>query len=164
MNTRKVEELINSAESVCLMIDLWSNRQMRLYIGITWHMVIDYRLESVVLVCKLIKGRHTTENIVHHYEDFLSAYDIGSKIASNMVKGFDLPGFDKSAARGDSLESSSGDSSDVIMEYIPEHERCSVHSLHKFTWSWRMVYRWQHAAPKPSANPLPSSTMSGNRQ
>ena len=116
------------------MIDLWSNRQTRLYIGITRHMVIDY-IESVVLVCKHIKGRHTAENIVHHYEDFLSAYDIGSKIASSTVKGFDLPGFDKSAARGDSLESSSGDSNDVIMEYIPEHERCSVHSLHKVTWS-----------------------------
>ena len=50
------------AQSVCLTIDLWSNRQMRGFIGITGHCIINWTMESVMLTRKRFTGRHIAEN------------------------------------------------------------------------------------------------------
>ncbi|VDI11014.1 Hypothetical predicted protein [Mytilus galloprovincialis] len=89
------------AESVCLTIDLWSSRQMRGFLGITGHFILDWAMKSVMICCKRFKGRHTAESIRSEYEEVVTSFEIGFKIAaivsdnaSNMVKAFSIPGFD----------------------------------------------------------------------
>lgn len=36
---------------------------MRGFIGITGHFILNWQLESVMIVCKRVKGRHTAEKI-----------------------------------------------------------------------------------------------------
>ena len=100
---QRVMDKLGQAQSVCLTIDLWSNRQMRGFIGITGHFILNWTMESVMLACKRFTGRHTAENIRQQYEETVASFDIAEKItnivtdnASNMTKAFvfDLPGFD----------------------------------------------------------------------
>ena len=66
-----------SAKSVNLTIDLWSNRQMRAFMGITGHFIQDWTAHSVMLLCKRFKGMHTAENIRYEYEETLSVLSLG---------------------------------------------------------------------------------------
>ena len=143
----KVEHLAKSAQSICLTIDLWTNRQMKSFIGITGHMLINYSLHSVLFACNRVKGRHTAANILSHYEEVVASFNIGHKIAavitdnaSNMVAAFSLPGFqhedssDNSEDNTDSdIEDTDSDNivdTDSVLEYLPTtHERCLPHTL-----------------------------------
>lgn len=56
-------------------------------------------MKSVMICCKIFKGRHTSENIRQEYEEVISSFEIGEKIptvvsdnAANMIKAFSLPG------------------------------------------------------------------------
>ena len=133
------------AQSVCLTIDLWSNRQMRGFIGITGHCIINWTMESVMLACKRFTGRHTAENIRQQYEETVASFDIAEKItnivtdkASNMTKAFcfDLPGFD--GAVEDAESDDDGDTNDEntqpdesCYELLPTTERdaCFAHTI-----------------------------------
>ena len=53
---------LQKAESVCLTIDLWSSRQMRGFLGITGHFILDWTMKSVMICFKRFKGKHTAEN------------------------------------------------------------------------------------------------------
>ena len=100
------EEIIRElklASNVCLTIDLWSNRQMRAFLGITGHYILDWKLNSVMLACSRFKGKHIAEKIQQEYEETVSSFEIGHKVsnivtdnAANMVKvfNFSLPGFE----------------------------------------------------------------------
>ena len=52
---------LKKAQSVCLTIDLWSNRQMKGFLGITGHFIVDWTLKSVMIACKRFTGKHTSE-------------------------------------------------------------------------------------------------------
>ena len=80
-------------------MDLWTNRQMRSFTGITGHYILDWQLKSVLLCCKRFKGHHTAENIYQQYEDAVLQFDVADKVrhivtdtASNTIKAFTLPG------------------------------------------------------------------------
>ena len=95
-----VKEQLRQAQSVALSIDLWSNAQMRRFIGITGHYILDWAMKSVVLACKRLHGRHTSDNIFQHYEETIATFEVAEKIltivtdnASNMVKAFQILGF-----------------------------------------------------------------------
>ena len=47
---------LSKAQNVCLTLDLWSNRQMTAFLGVTGHYVSDWTLKSVMLECKRVKG------------------------------------------------------------------------------------------------------------
>lgn len=76
---------------------------MSAYLEITGHYLADWTLKSVMMACTRMKGRHTSENIRHYYEETLVCYGIFDKKgcvvtdnASNMKKTFaSLPGYDK---------------------------------------------------------------------
>ena len=97
----KLKAKLSNTQDVCLTLDLWSNRQMTAFLGITGHYVFDWCLQSVMLECKRVKGRHTSDNIRHYFEETLACYNIADKIccvvtdnASNMLKAFvNLPGY-----------------------------------------------------------------------
>lgn len=97
-----VKETLGKVKTVNLTIDLWSNRQMRSYLGINAHLLTeDWSMESLVLGCNRVRGRHTSDNIMLWYEEIVSEFCVGEKIkhivtdsASNMKKAFiTLPGF-----------------------------------------------------------------------
>ena len=50
---------LKKAQSVCLTINLWSNRQMKGFLGITGHFIVDWTLKSVMIACKRFTGKHT---------------------------------------------------------------------------------------------------------
>ena len=81
-------------------MDLWTNRQMRSFSGITAHFILNWQMESVILGCTRFKGHHVAEKIYQQYEEAVSHFQITEKVrhivtdtASNMVKAFKLPGF-----------------------------------------------------------------------
>ena len=57
--TKEFEKVHN----LSLTTDLWSNRQMRSYIGITGHYILNWRMNSVMVACHRFQGRHTACNI-----------------------------------------------------------------------------------------------------
>ena len=97
INQSNVKLCLQKAPSICLTIDLWSNHQMKGFLGITAHFILDWSTHTAMLACKRFKGRHTAENIRHEYEEMISSYEIGHKIttivtdnASNMTKDFNF--------------------------------------------------------------------------
>ena len=64
---------LHNAPSVCLTIDLWSNRQMKVFFGIIGHLILDLTVQTVMIACKRFEGRHSAENIRLEYEEAISA-------------------------------------------------------------------------------------------
>ena len=96
-----LKQQMSRAPSVYLTVDMWSSRDMRSYIGITSHFVVDFVLESQMVACKRFRGSHTAENIHEMFEETIAPYDLTQKIpaivtdnAANMVKAFCLPGME----------------------------------------------------------------------
>ncbi|XP_069103066.1 zinc finger BED domain-containing protein 4-like [Argopecten irradians] len=147
-----VKHQLQRAQSVCLTIDLWSNRQMRGFMGITGHYILDWTMKSVMICCKRVRGKHSAENIRNEYEEAIACFGIGCKIAavvsdnaSNMVKAFSLPGFenmksddkndddvdeddDRSECCDDESESESLEEQ-ILTDSLPTHSRCYAHTL-----------------------------------
>ena len=119
----ELKDSLRTAPSVCLTIDLWSNRQMRGFMGVTGHYIHDWVMQSVMIACKRFKGRHTADNIRQEYEEIVSTYEISDKVitivtdnASNMTKAFKfpLPGYvtEKETDADEDSDSDSEDSPD----------------------------------------------------
>ncbi|XP_062579450.1 zinc finger BED domain-containing protein 4-like [Saccostrea cucullata] len=143
----ELKENMARAVSLCLTVDIWSNRQMRGFLGITGHYIHEWQMKSVMICCKRFKGKHSAENIRHEYEETVSSYDIYDKInniisdnAANMVKAFDfaLPGFQEEHKSITEEESESDDEdncdvdndmSELCEEIFPKHSRCYAHTL-----------------------------------
>ena len=125
----KVKDFLHQAKSVALKLDLWSNRQMRGFIGITCHFINDsWSMQSIMLCCKRFRGQHTAENIAQYYEEMISTFNIVGKVttvvtdnASNVVKAFHLPGF-ANTADDDDDEASSSDEDDDDSIIIPDED------------------------------------------
>ncbi|XP_063438060.1 zinc finger BED domain-containing protein 4-like [Mytilus trossulus] len=142
-----IKEKLRSAESVCLTIDLWSNRQMKGFLGITGHFILDWCMKSIMVSCKRFKGKHCAENIRQEYEEAVACYNIADKItniitdnASNMTKAFDfsLPGYTCNNEEKNSKSDSEDENDESELEPInidfpeddlPKHGRCYAHTL-----------------------------------
>jgi len=80
-----LKEKLAKTKDVCLTIDLWSNRQMKAFMGIAGHFILDWEMKSVTLSCKRFKGKHTAENIRHENEETLAIDDIADKILAVVI-------------------------------------------------------------------------------
>ena len=145
--------ILANVSNVCVTVDIWSNRQMRSYLGVTGHYIEEYTVRSVMLACKRFKGRHTADNIAAQYAEITTFFGIQDKVthintdnASNMVKAFRLPGFEATVqvddadsdeeADTDSDDYDSDDSEDSgdgadLFDLLPEsqHDPCFAHTL-----------------------------------
>ena len=121
-----VLEKLKKTDSINLTIDLWSNQQMQSHLGITGHYISDeWNLESVMLACNRITGRHTGDDIMMRYEEIIFDFGVREKVkhvitdsASSVKKGFlTLPGYED--VEEDHTRSECDDSG------AEESERCS---------------------------------------
>ena len=139
---------LQKASSICVTVDLWSNRQLRSYISITAHFIneSEWSLESVMLACSHFKGSHTAEAINEKFQKELISFEILSKVsfivtdsAANMIKAFSLPCFEELSfvdseddEMGDDCDALHPSSSELLYEEIDEtcqHVRCFAHTL-----------------------------------
>ena len=134
-----LKEKVEKVDSVCVTLDLWSSRQMRSYLGITAHFILDWKLGSALLACKRFTGRHTHEMIMQEYEETIHAFGLQDKVshiitdnASNMISAFALPGLITPPAddtdEDDDLLISDEELLDISA--LPaEHSPCFAHTL-----------------------------------
>ena len=136
---REVLDRIQKSKSINITVDLWSNRQMKSFLGMTGHYISDqWTLESIMLGCNRITGRHTSDNIALWYEELVSEFVVRQKIkhvvtdsASNIKKAFlTLPGFETVTTSDSDDEDEDGErsSSEALLIQI-EHHSCFAHIL-----------------------------------
>ena len=101
-----LRELLEQSEQISVTVDVWTNRQMVSFLGMTGHFILSrkWSLTSVLLACNKFTGRHTAPNLLKHFQEVVEKFGITSKVkyvvtdsAANMVKAFSLPGFQKSS-------------------------------------------------------------------
>ena len=143
-----IVQRLQKASSVCVTVDLWSNRQLRSYIGITAHFIneSEWSLESIMLACARFKGSHTAEAINEKFQKEAITFGILSKIsfivtdsAANMIKAFFLPCFEPELPEESSdsdddemVDDCDSDTSELLYHEIDEtcqHVRCFAHTL-----------------------------------
>ena len=139
---QKVENIIRGilglTDYCSITVDLWSNMQMRSYIGITCHLIDNnFQLHSFLLQCERFKGNHTAANISARVENVISTFNLKDKVefivtdnAANMVAAFNLPAFDNDLIGEDEFKltvEEFEELSDYI--YLTKHVRCFAHSL-----------------------------------
>ena len=126
----RIDALLAKAVQWCVTIDIWTNRNMEAFMGVTAHGIVNYEYESLVLACKPMTGAHTAEHIAELYDSILLDYGLTHKVsavvsdnASNMVKAFRLPGYVVDAEIHDG--ESSDDVDDSTADF-PDDEDCPV--------------------------------------
>ncbi|XP_045202879.2 zinc finger BED domain-containing protein 4-like [Mercenaria mercenaria] len=148
---KRITTNMHTANYICFTIDLWSNRQMKAFLGINGHYINNWEMHSAMIACNRFIGRHTGENIRNEFDKVVSTYNLENKIAcvisdnaSNMVKTFkvDIPGF-KNSLDGDTESDTECDETDdkvgnddenletVDVEhesFFPKHLRCYARS------------------------------------
>ena len=101
--TRKsVQDQLELVKSVCITVDIWSDRRMRAFISVTAHYTACNdsslpALKSSLLCCDRVIGSHTGEKIAAQLESILDGYEIKQKVdfvitdnAANMRKAMTL--------------------------------------------------------------------------
>uniref|UniRef100_A0A3P8SXC3 HAT C-terminal dimerisation domain-containing protein n=1 Tax=Amphiprion percula TaxID=161767 RepID=A0A3P8SXC3_AMPPE len=80
-----VLEKLATQSSVSLTTDLWSDRRLRSFLGVTAHVCCkkkgSYALESYLLDCMRFTGRHGWERIASAFEEITEEYGIRQKIS-----------------------------------------------------------------------------------
>ena len=140
---------------VCVTVDLWTNRQLCSYFGITAHFITscDWDLKSVMLSCSRFCGLHTADATMDRFESVISEFDIFTKLtftvtdsAANMLKAFSNPSFEKtgrSNLEGEESDDNYDDENDdsltiddleTLQFYddlgnVSEHSPCFAHML-----------------------------------
>ena len=112
---------------------------MRSFLGITAHYISDqWQLESVMLGCNRVTGRHTTDNIMLWYDEVVSDFDVREKVkhiitdsASNIKKAFlTLSGYKINASDSEDEESKECDSISIEQDELTfEYQACFAHTL-----------------------------------
>ena len=139
---------MSSAEDICLTVDLWSSRDMRSFMGITGHFVVNFSLHSVMLACHRFQGSHTADKIFNAFEETISEFDINTRLstivtdnAANMVNAFSLPGMGSLVMipnDDDANDASDDDDNDDLQEVtvtdefdflLPHRTPCFAHTL-----------------------------------
>ena len=68
------------APQICLTLDIWTNRQIRSYLGMTARFIIDFTLKSVMSPCPYFRGSHKGEDILLHFTEIVRAFGITGKV------------------------------------------------------------------------------------
>ncbi|CAF1335352.1 unnamed protein product [Adineta ricciae] len=100
----KLQAICSRSNHVSLTLDVWSDRRMRSYFGITMHTIIEDKHQSFLLSFERLQGQHTTDKLSTEFDRVVQLYNLNNNIvrlitdnASNNLAAFDnivLPGFD----------------------------------------------------------------------
>ena len=72
-----IKELLKSIKYVSLTIDIWSDRRLRSFIGVTCHFVDEsFEFKSIVLACRHVNGSMTGIKIKEELDVVLAYFDI----------------------------------------------------------------------------------------
>lgn len=82
------DDIIKALEaqaSVALTTDLWSDRRLRSFLGVTVHIACkdkdSYSLKSFLLDCWHFTGKHCGERIASAFDEIVEGYGIDNKIS-----------------------------------------------------------------------------------
>ena len=134
---------LRQVSQVSLTLDLWSNRQMKSFLGITAHFIHNFNLCSAMLACRRFRGSHTGESILHQYQSIVADFELNGKVhsvitdnASNMTKAFRLLEESQGSLDSDDKEDDCVDEEDILdnvsitdMEDLPTHASCFTHTI-----------------------------------
>ena len=82
----KIKDIITDKDSISLTADIWSDRIMRSFLGVTAHMCVlepksgAEELRSFLLSCQRFSGSHTGTRIAAAFDDILETYDLNNKV------------------------------------------------------------------------------------
>jgi len=131
----KTKAILQESDNISVTLDMWSNRQMKGFLGITGHFIHDWSMQSVMLGCQRFRGQHSADNISNAYDEVTASYDLTGKVsnvitdnASNMLKAFRLPGFNTEPDSDEEDESEAVDLNHNL-PLLTEHDPCFAHSL-----------------------------------
>ena len=144
-------KILIKVSELSITVDIWSNRQMRSFIGFTAPFISNWKLKTAMLACKKFKGCHTADNIMTLYQEILilNDFDIFYKVthitidnASNRLKAFSIPGYNKNVAISTNIETHSSDSEsdkedqvsfnilcNNVFDFLPKHDECFAHTF-----------------------------------
>ncbi|KAJ8273908.1 hypothetical protein GJAV_G00106820 [Gymnothorax javanicus] len=141
----KLKLQMHQAQDLCLTVDIWSSRDMRSFLGITGHFILDHTLHSIMVSCLRFKGSHSANRILTVYQETLAHFDIAEKVthiitdnASNIVKAFTLPGMeDLATSEDEDVEEEEEEEDDLQEQPLPDELKhlqaqrspCFAHTL-----------------------------------
>lgn len=123
----KLMQICDKSNFVSLTLDMWCDRRMRSYLGITMHTIMDDKYKSFLLSFDQLEGKHSGERFAAEFDRVVQLYNLNGKIvrlvtdnASNNTAAFDsiiIPGFEDyfdglAELKSDSGSESSNDDSD----------------------------------------------------
>lgn len=77
----KVSAILSTVNNISLAVDLWSDRKLRSYLGVTAHFFnSDFELKSIVLALKQFTESHSGLNIYDQLSRIICEYNIQNKI------------------------------------------------------------------------------------
>jgi len=92
-----MKEQLDKAKHVALTVDIWTDRRMHSYVGITVHTFLNWEAKSYLLHFAAFKGSHTGARIAAELEKVIDEHSLQGKVvhivsdnASNMRKAFEL--------------------------------------------------------------------------
>ncbi|CAF3165254.1 unnamed protein product, partial [Rotaria sp. Silwood2] len=102
---KKLQDICNRSKYVSLTLDVWSDRRMRSYFGITLHTIVDDQYKTYLLSFERLTGKHSGDKLAAEFDRVIQLYNLKDKLvrivtdnASNNQAAFDdlvLPGFDE---------------------------------------------------------------------
>ncbi|CAF3223367.1 unnamed protein product [Rotaria sp. Silwood2] len=131
----KLKEICAQAKYVSLTLDIWCDRCMRSYFGVTLHTIINDKYKTFLLSFERLEGKHTSDKLAEEFDRIIQLYNLKDKVvrlitdnASNNLAAFDnivLPGFDDyfENISDDSTESDSSDKEDDDFMPVPGEEK-----------------------------------------
>ena len=88
---QKILNLLEHCRNVALTTDIWTDRTMRSYLGVTAHFIgINPKtnqngLQSVLLTCRQFDGRHAGSNIAQTFEEVVETFNLTGKVCSQFL-------------------------------------------------------------------------------
>jgi hypothetical protein len=138
----KLKDICDKLSYVSLTVDVWTDRRMRSYFGITLHGIINDKYRSFLLSFEPLEGHHTGDKLSAEFDRVIQLYNLNDKIvrlitdnASNNLAAFDdiiLPGFEHyfNEIVDDEYESESESESDSNDEFIDDYVCVEDKQLH----------------------------------
>ena len=112
----KIKAQLEKADTVSVTVDIWTDRVMRGFLGITAHYMEQNgttpSLQSVLLGCERFTGSHTGDRISEKFDEICEKFNVKHKLqyiisdnAANMKKAFTVC-FPSAQSQDDELENS----------------------------------------------------------